>query len=173
MAVNFPEGFTVETLDKSHDRASFSSGVGEVDHWLKRNARQAQDKQISTTTVLLTESREIAGYYTLAIGQITFDELPLDLLRKLPKTMLPVITLAWLGIDRSCQGTGLGTRLLAQALNHCICSGEMIPFIAVILDCLNKDAKKFYQKFDFEEVPGHPMKLILPWKHLKAIAATK
>jgi hypothetical protein len=33
--------------------------------------------------------------------------------------------------------------------------------VAVILDRLNDQAKAFYQKWDFAELPGHPGRLFL------------
>ena len=45
----------------------------------------------------------------------------------------------------------------------------MFAFVAVILDCLNDAAKAFYQRWDFEEVPGHPYRLYLSAKRLDAM----
>ena len=165
----WPEGFSIDPLEKQHKRAAFVSGVGQVDEWLKRRARQAQKKRLSVTRVLVLKPDTIVGYYTLAMGQVSFDELPLDMARKLPSTLLPIITLAWLGIDQDYQGRGLGERLLAQALRDCHATGQMVPFVAVLLDCATPNVKAFYQRYDFKELPGHPMTLMLPWKLLNAM----
>ena len=114
----------------------------------------------------MKEPDTIAGYYTLSIGQVNFDELPHKMARKLTSTLLPVITLAWLGMDKAYQGKGLGERLLAQALTDCHNTGKIMPFIAVLLDCATASAKKFYRRYDFKELPGHPMTLTLTWKLL-------
>ncbi len=163
MPVIFPKGFKVEQLTKAHPRSKFSSGETAVDEWLKEIARQAQDKHLSVTRILLSDTGKIAGYYTLALGQVNFDELPAEETKKLPGTLLPIITLAWLGIDKEYQGQGLGERLLAQALSDCHATGQMMPYIAVILDCLNARAKEFYLRYDFQQVSGYPLKLFLPW----------
>ncbi|MDJ0762474.1 MAG: N-acetyltransferase [Myxococcota bacterium] len=168
-SVSWPEGYAIEQLEKHHQRKCFKSGVDAVDQWLKKSARQAQEKRLSVTRVLIEEPDTIAGYYTLAMGQVSFDELPLEIVRKLPGTLLPIITLAWLGIDQRYQGSGLGGRILAQALADCHRTGQVMPFVAVLLDCATKEAKRFYQHYDFEGLPGHPMKLMLPWKLLDAM----
>ena len=165
--IRWPDGFSIEQLNKRHKRTDFCSGVDLVDAWLKKHARQAQEKQLSITRVLLKEPNIIAGYYTLAMGRVNFDELPHEMARKLPETLLPIVTLAWLGIDKHYQGKGFGERLLAQALADCYHTGQIMPFVAVLLDCATVSAKTFYQRYDFEELPGHPMKLMLPWKLLK------
>lgn len=167
--VLWPDGFSIEQLGRRHKRGDFRSGVPEVDEWLKRYARQAQDKRLCVTRLLIEEPGTIAGYYTLAMGQVNFDELPHEVARKLPGTLLPIVTLAWLGLDRRCHGQGLGERLLAQALRDCHHTGQIMPFVAVLLDCATPNAKSFYRHFDFEELPGHPMKLMLPWKLLDAM----
>ncbi|MFH2008639.1 MAG: N-acetyltransferase [bacterium] len=167
--VRFPDGFHLEQLEKKHRRATLRCGEEAVDRWLKTQARQAQDKRLSVTRVLLDAVDTIAGYYTLALGQVHFDELPHEHARRLPQTLLPIITLAWLGGEQRYQGLGLGTRLLAQALTDCHASGQVVPFVAVILDCLGPAAKSFYQRYDFKELPGHPMRLMLPWSLLDAM----
>lgn len=167
--VSFPEGFRLERLEKLHPRARFRSGVMEVDQWLSRNALQHQNKQLSVTRVLLGQSEQIAGFHTLATGQVDFGDLPPELTRKLPKRSLPVAVLAWLGVSSSFQRSGLGTRLLAQALNDCHHAGQTFAFVAVVLDCLNDDAKRFYQRWDFDEMPGNPYRLYLSTKLLEKI----
>ncbi len=164
--VSWPDGFSIEQLKKSYKRSSFSSGTESVDEWLKKHAHQAQKKRLSITRVLVKETDIIAGYYTLAMGQVNFDLLPIDMAKKMPDTLLPVITLAWLGLDQRFQNRGLGKRLLAQALVDCHNTGQIMPFIAVLLDCATVNAKSFYRHFDFEELPGHRMKLMLSWKLL-------
>ncbi len=172
-SVRWPEGFSIERLEKCHKRTAFHSGVDVVDEWLKKRARQAQNKRMSVTRVLLEEPGVIAGFYTLAMGQVNFDELPREMARKLPGTLLPIVTLAWLGVDEQYQGRGFGKRLLAQALSDCHATGRLMPFVAVLLDCATPRARTFYQRYDFEELPGHPMTLILPWKLLDGMMKSR
>ena len=156
-------------LSKSHDKTHFSSGEFLVDDWLKTKARQAQEKRLSITTVI-ENNHQVLGYYTIAIGQISLEELPSELSKKLPRGVVPIVTLAWLGLDQSLQGKGWGDKLLLHALAHCYRTGLEFPYVAIILDCLSTKAKTFYQRFDFAELPGHPMKLFISWKTLEAIA---
>jgi GNAT superfamily N-acetyltransferase len=165
--IRWPDGFFIEQLNKRHKRTAFCSGLDIVDEWLRKRARQAQEKRLSVTKLLLKKPNIIAGYFTLAIGQVNFDELPHEMARKLPRTLLPIVTLAWLGVDRRYRGKRFGERILAQALADCYHTGQILPFVAVLLDCATVSAKAFYQRYDFDELPGHPMKLMLPWKLLK------
>lgn len=95
--------------------------------------------------------------------------LPPELSKKLPKRIVPVAVLAWLGVDTRFQGVGLGGRLLAQALTDCHRASQTFPFVAVILDCVDDRARAFYQHWDFAELPGHPMRLYLSAQALDAL----
>jgi GNAT superfamily N-acetyltransferase len=141
-----------------------------VDDWLATRALQDQDKHLSVTKVLLDGSGVIAGYCTLASGQVDFRDLLADLARKLPRRLLPVAVLAWLGVASDRHGQGLGRCLLAQALRDCHEAGQTFAFVAVILDCIDDEAKKFYQRFDFAELPGHPYRLFVSAAQLAAMA---
>lgn len=123
------------------------------------------------TNVLLDAEGAIAGYYTLAAGQVDFVDLPVEVARHLPRRMLPVSILAWLGINAAHQGKGLGRRLLAQALRDCYEAGKTLAFVAVILDCISDAAKAFYQQWEFEELPGRPYRLFLSAKRLETMMA--
>ena len=68
------------------------------------------------TKVVLDPLGAIAGYYTLATGQVDFSDLPAEVARRLPRRGLPVAVLAWLGVDAAHQRRGLGRSLLAQSL---------------------------------------------------------
>jgi GNAT superfamily N-acetyltransferase len=168
-AVRFPDGYRIEPLRREHPRTKFHSGQPEVDQWLATRALQNQEKHLSVTRVLLDDRGTLAGYYTLSTGQVDFADLPPDLIKKLPRRQLPVAILAWLGVDQAFQNQGLGQRLLAQALRDCHEAGRTFPFIAVILDCIDEKAKSFYQKYDLEELPGHPNRLFLAVKTLEAM----
>jgi GNAT superfamily N-acetyltransferase len=167
--VRFPKGFRLERLRREHPRRAFQCGEPKVTEWLATKALQHQEKRLSVTKVLLDEEAAIAGYYTLATGQVDFGDLPPEAARHLPRRILPVAVLAWLGVASTRQRQGLGALLLAQALRDCWEAGKTFAFIAVVLDCLNDAAKAFYQHWDFAELPGHPYRLFLSARHLDAI----
>ncbi len=167
--VEFPAGFFLESLRRGHARRQFKCGQPQVDSWLATKAMQHQDKHLSVTKVLLNDTEAIAGFFTLATGQVDFGDLPEDVAKRMPRRALPVAVVAWLGIDQRFQGQGLGKRLLAQALRDCHAAGQTFAFVAVILDCLDDQAKAFYKRWDFRELPGHPYRLFLSSQSLDAM----
>lgn len=167
--IRFPEGFRLERLDRGHPRRQFRCGEDKVEEWLATKVFQHQEKHLSVTKVLLDEAGAIAGYYTLATGQVNFGDLPTEVAKHLPRRLLPVAVLARLGVNTIHQGRGLGGLLLAQALGDCYEAGKTFAFIAVILDSISAAAKAFYRHWDFEELPGHPHRLFLSAKRLAAM----
>lgn len=167
--VRLPAGFRIETLRREHPRRQFQSGQQAVDDWLRSKAWQHQQKRLSVTKVLLDDGDRIAGYYTLATGQVDFSDLPDEVTKRLPRRALPVAVLAWFGVSRRHQGQGLGRLLLALALRDCYEAGETFAFVAVILDCLDDAAKSFFSKWNFAEVPGQPYGLFVSYRQLEAM----
>jgi GNAT superfamily N-acetyltransferase len=171
--VELPEAYRLELLAREHPRRNFRSGESSVDDWLRTKALQHQTKRLSITKVLLTPDNEIAGYYTLATGQVDFSDLPQAVTRKLPRRALPVAVLAWLGVSKGEQGKGLGERLLARALRDAYEAGQTFAFVAVILDCVSDVAKRFYQRWDFEELPGQPYRLFISASRLVQLMGSR
>lgn len=165
--VQFPEDWTIEKLAKSHDRRRFKSGNVAVDHWFSQSALQSQTKHLTNTKIVVDDKGDIVGYYTLATSQIDFSDLPQAIAKSLPRRQLPVAVLAWLGIETTYQRQGIGKRLFATALRDCFEAAQTFAFIAVILDCIDQSAKEFYQQFDFEQLPGYPMRLYLSFPRLE------
>ena len=171
--VRFPAGWHLERLCRDHPRRRFRCGQSDVDRWLTERALQHQEKHLSVTKVLLDDANAIAGYYTLAAGQIDFSDLPAELVKRLPRRTLPVVVLAWLGVGSEHQRQGLGGLLLAGALRDCWEAGRSIAFVAVMLDCVDDAAKAFYEHWGFAETPGHPYRLFLGTKQLAAMMGEK
>lgn len=167
--VVFPTGFSLESLQRRHPRSAFDCGQSDVNDWLRTKALQNQEKRLSATKVLFDRDGGIAGFYTLATGQVDFGDLPSELARKLPRRALPVAILAWLGVSTVRQGQKLGDLLLAQALRDCHEAGQTFAFVAVILDCIDERATAFYQRWDFAELPGSPFRLFLSSRTLSAM----
>jgi GNAT superfamily N-acetyltransferase len=171
--VTFPDGYRLERLQRNHSRRRFDCGQTQVSDWLKTKAIQHQDKRLSVTKTLMDPREAIAGFYTLATGQVDFGDLPSQLARQLPRRALPVAVVAWLGVNRAHQGQKLGDLLLAQSLRDCHDAGQTFAFVAVVLDCVDEQAKSFYRRWDFAELPGYPYRLFLRGQTLAALRGTR
>ena len=162
----FPDA--IEILDKHHDRKPFSCGNSELDDYLKRLVRQHGQNRVSRTYVAVKD-RIILGYYSLAMSAIPKEHLPEKYRSRFPHYPLPVARLARLAVDQKFQHHGLGALLLADALLRCLQLSEEIGMIGVLVDAKNEVAKQWYERFEFEHFPDHPLKLWIPLSALLTI----
>jgi GNAT superfamily N-acetyltransferase len=157
----------IEPLSRAHDRKRFDCGDEEVTRFLRKQAMQDQEKDLSRTMVLVDEatSRErIAGYHTLLIMQVRQEEIPGD--KPKIKRIIPVILLGQLGVDREFQSQGYGELLLmdAQARVHEISKRTGVR--AIMLDARTERLADWYEAHDFVRLP-HGLRMF------KSIAAIR
>ena len=73
-----------------------------------------------------------------------------------------MVLLGRLAIAESHQGKGLGSILLADALQRIVQASQVMAVYAVVVDALNDRAADFYRQFGFIPLPSQPLKLFLP-----------
>ncbi len=158
--------FIVEPLTKKHIREKFDCGEESLNVFLKRFARQNNDKGLSRTYVLVkADAPDIYGYYTIASGALSFEDVP----ENLPRYPIPVVHLGRLAIDRSVQGRNLGKALLAHALERSAGISEELGIYAVEVYALNQSARRFYLRFGFSELLDDKMHPYLSVKKIRSI----
>jgi len=144
-------------LDKSiHDRDSFNCVEAELNEFIRTKAAKHMDIGISRTMLLpalvpLPNGKyPICAFYTIAPSSIGRETLPEKLVKKLPHYPVPVLLLAQLAVHSEYQGQGLGKITLIKALEHLWEINSHMRAYAVIVDCLNENARQFYLKYGFE-----------------------
>ena len=152
---------SIEPLAKSHDRRAFSCGVGALDEYLQRFARQHADANVSRTYVAV-DGRAIRGFYGLAMSGIRKENLPAKQTSRFPNFPLPVARLARLAVDLRYQRQGLGDLLLADALQRCLRLAAEIGMMGVVVDAKDERARRWYERYEFERLPDLPLTLWLP-----------
>lgn len=153
----------VQLLDSSHDRSTFDCGESDLNEFLKRYARQNDKRNISRTYVLTEDNQpEIIGYYTICTGSVSFQSMPKDLARKLPRYPIPTAHIGRLAIDSQRQGKGLGGILLADALKRIRKTADVIGINVVTVQALHANAAKFYKAHGFKPFQDDPLHLFLP-----------
>lgn len=162
----------VEKLSPDHELSAFSCGTPALDTWLKRFARQNQAAGASRTYVVHRANR-VVGYYALAAGSVERQEAPDRVSRGLARHPLPVVIVARLAVDQTEQGSGLGRALLKDALLRIANAADVIGVRAVLVHAKDENARRFYERFDFEPSPIDPLQLFLLVKDLKRTAGTE
>ncbi len=158
------EAYRVEPLAKHHSRAAFSCGNAELDRYFRQQAMQDQRRGVSVVYVLIEiATSAIAGYYTLSATAIeprgltpgTFKNLP-------PYPTVPATLLGRLARDTRYQRSGIGSRLLFDALARSLRASREIASLGVIVDAIDDNARAFYERFGFIRLLDDRYRLVLP-----------
>jgi GNAT superfamily N-acetyltransferase len=155
-------GIRIEPINKSHRRGTFDCGNESINRYLKKYARQNDEKNIAKTFVAVDNDNIVIGFYCLSAASIEFPKLPPGPNKHLPRYPVPVARIGQLGVDTSFQGTGLGARLLINALYRIASVSKELAVRVVIVDVINNKAVRFYQHFGFISLPNHKTTLFLP-----------
>ncbi len=153
----------IQALTGNHNRQAFDSGCQELDNWLKRIARQHQEKGLSKTFVATDaeSAGTIFGYYALTLSEIDNVHLPESHRKNLPRR-IPGIRLGRLAVDKNYQGKKLGELLLVDALMRARRIFTEAGGIGLFVDALDLHAASYYNRFGFESTPDNPLMLFLP-----------
>jgi GNAT superfamily N-acetyltransferase len=136
---------------------------------LRTLVSQYEKRDLGRTYVATREGeKRVYGYYTLASGSLSFQNLPREAARKLPKHPVPVILLARLAVDQSAQGCGLGEALLVHAIKQCAQLAETLGIHAIEVDAIDPPATAFYAKYGFVTLLDQPLHLYLPVATLRS-----
>lgn len=158
--------FTIEPLTAQHNREAFDCGEESLNDFLKRFARQNNEKGLGRTYVAIKGNEpHIYGYYTIASGALSFDTIP----KKLPRYPIPVVHLGRLAVDEAAKGNRLGKALLADALKRAVTIADQLGIYAVEVYALTENAREFYLKFGFSELLDDRLHLYLTIKNIRKL----
>jgi predicted N-acetyltransferase YhbS len=155
-----------EPLTSKHSIDDFSCGIASLDEWLKRRALTNQNSGATRTFVTCIDER-VVGYYALAAGSINVQSALGKFRRNMPDP-IPVVILARLAIDTSCQGRGLGRGLFRDAALRVIRAADPIGIRGIIVHAISAEAKDFYVALGFDVSPVEPMTLMITLNDLRA-----
>ena len=153
----------IEPLAKRHERDSFSCGKPPLDEFIRSRVSQYEKRRLGRTFVAVTpDSVKVLGYYTLAASAISFENLPADASRKLPRHPVPVVLLARLAVDQSFHGQRLGEGMLMDVLERSLALSTEMGIHAIEVDAIDDAAAAFYRKYKFTPLVDNPLHLYLP-----------
>jgi len=174
---------TLQLLQTSlHDRQGFDCGLPAVNQFLSEQARRQMEQRINRTWVMVSDApvegalKPVMGYFTLTQCTIRREQMPsLAMQRQFPRYPLPVIKLAWLGVELEHQRGPLrvGETLLVEAL---LLARQIVRRsglgVAVIVNPLTQASSEFFARYGFvqlqhgsDEMPI----LFLPTKTIEAL----
>jgi GNAT superfamily N-acetyltransferase len=144
----------VERLGEHHDLGAFECGVKALDDWLRAHALDNQRRNLSRTFVLVDDNGLVAGYYSLTMGGVLREALPVRYGRGLPRYEIGMVLLARLAVAHARQGRGLGRDLLIEAIERAATAGQHAAARFIAVDPIDENARSFYAAFGFQPVAG-------------------
>ncbi|HEX3745709.1 MAG TPA: GNAT family N-acetyltransferase [Bryobacteraceae bacterium] len=144
----------------------FDCGHKALNRFLIRYAFQNQQAGASQTYIALADET-VAGYYTLVVGQVDYDQASERLTKGLARHPVPIMLLARLAIATSCQGRVLGSGLLKDAMQRTCQAADIAGIRAFAVHAKDDQARAFYGHFGFAPLPSDPYHLFRLLKDIR------
>jgi GNAT superfamily N-acetyltransferase len=165
----------IELLDsKKHSRSAFSCGNESLDNYIRKQASQDLKKNVATIFVLIdSPNAEIIAYYTLSSYTVDITNLDETFAKGIPRyPLLPATLLGRLAVDNNFQGQGLGKVVLIDAFKKVLDATKQVASLALVVEAIDEDAIRFYQKYGFQQFKQHPNRLYLSMKSIASVLST-
>ncbi len=160
--------FKIEELRREHNRHGFDCGNDALNSYLIKIARQHLNKGISKTFVIIDDPFPdvILGFYTLTACEIHAGKLPRKYAKKFP-SKIPAAKLARLAVSKQRQRQGIGSLMMIDAMKRVITVSEQLGITGFFVDAKDSDAKTYYLRYGFIELPDNPLEMFLPASTLR------
>ena len=153
--------YQIEVLSSQHDRKRFDSGVAALDRYFREQVSQDIRRRATSCYVAReTATGEVAGYYTIAAGNILLADMPEPLRKRMPRyPLVPVARLGRLAVDQGHRGRQLGAALLGDAALRS--KRSELAVVALTVDAKDEAAESFYLHHGFLRFGSQPRQLFL------------
>ena len=160
------EARTIEKLRRDHPLDAFDCGQPDLNRWLIRYALQSQASN-ATQTYLGIVNGVVAGYYSLAVGQVEYADAPERLRKGLASHPVPIMLLARLAVHKDWQKKGIGRALLKDAVLRTLQAADLAGIRALAVHAKDDAARRYYEQFDFLPSPADPLHLFVLLKDIR------
>ncbi|HWE39433.1 MAG TPA: GNAT family N-acetyltransferase [Isosphaeraceae bacterium] len=158
----------IEKLRADHAVGDFDCGREELNRFFTRFALTNQQAGSSQTYVAVV-GEFVAGYYSLAVGEVAYDSAPDRLRKGLARYPVPLMLLTRMAVAKAWQGRGLGAGLLKDAMRRTLQAADIAGIRAFAVHAKDEAARSFYEHFNFIPSPTDPLHLFVLIKDLKRI----
>jgi GNAT superfamily N-acetyltransferase len=162
--------FRIEKLRRDHRVEGFDCGREPLNRFLIRFALQSQLSNSSQTYLAFSED-EVVGFYTLAFGDVTYEDAPARLRKGVARHPIPLMILARLAVASASAWARkrIGSGLLKDALARTLAAAEIAGLRAFAVHAKDDEARAFYERFDFIASASDPMHLFVLLKDVRAL----
>jgi len=159
----------IEKLRRAHPVDAFDCGRPELNRFLTRFALTNQQAGAAQTYLALSGD-VVIGFYTLAVGEVSYADAPGRLTRGLARHPVPIMLLARLAVHVSWQGKGIGAGLLKDALRRTLQAADIAGIRAFAVHAKDANARTFYEHFGFLQSPTDPLHLFILLKDVRRLS---
>jgi GNAT superfamily N-acetyltransferase len=160
--------FRIEKLARQHALESFDCGQDALNRYLVRYAWANQQANAAQSYLGLADDAVI-GFYTLVVGEVSFESAPSRLTKGLARHPVPVMLLARLAVSVQWHGKRVGAGLLKDAMLRTLSAADIAGIRALLVHAKDEQANAFDQRFDFVPSPTDPLHLYVLIKDLKRV----
>lgn len=159
----------IVALASTYRRDGFDCGNDALNDFIRRYARQQQERDFSRTYVVLADDAvTVTAFVSVSVGQVGTASFPAQ--SKLPRYPVPVLRIGRLGVDRRAQGRRIGRELVRFALELALELAGRVGIHAVVVDAKDEVARAFYERLGFAAFEDAPLSLFLPIATLRQAA---
>lgn len=162
--------FAIEKLARHHTVDAFDCGQEALNRFLIRFALTNQQANASQTYVGIADSAVI-GFYSLVVGDLSYDDAPERLRKGLARHPVPLMLLARLAVGKAWRGTGVGAGLLKDAMLRTKQAADIGGIRALAAHAKDDEARAFYEHFGFIASPSDPLHLFILTRDLRLISS--
>ncbi len=157
---------SIEKLRRDHLIDDFDCGHEVLNSWLRKHALQNQGAGAAQTYVGLV-GNVVVGYYSLAVGQIEYNDAPERLQKGLARHPVPIMLLARLAVHKDWQRKGVGRALLRDVVLRTAQAADIAGIRALAVHAKDDQARRYYEQFDFVASPVDPLQLLVLLKDIR------
>jgi hypothetical protein len=167
-----PDRIVCRRLSAECPRDAFSCGYEHIDRFLRDSALENHDElRARTVTAHLDDEVHPVGFYAMTIGTEPGDEFAdqpeqqsfLSRIKaRIYRDQITTVQLLWVGVETSIQRCGVGTFLMAKAIDDFYEIVDRAGVAALTLCPIGQGAAKFYGTLGFEYYgSGNPKRMLL------------
>ena len=160
--------FLIEKLARPHAVVGFDCGQDALNRFLNRFALSSQQANASQTYVGLADTA-LAGFYTLVVSEVAYDDAPQRLTKGLAHHPVPLMLLARLAVGTAWKGRGVGAGLLKDVMDRTVRVADIVGIRALAAHAKDDAARAFYEHFGFIASPTDPLHLFILTKDLRRV----
>ena len=132
----------IEKLRADRAVSGFDYGQEELNRFLSRFALVNLRAGAAQTYVALSGTT-VVGYYSLAVGEVAYQDAPERLTKGLARHAVPIMLLARLAISSGSQGQGIGAGLLKDAMQRKLQAADIAGIRALAVHTKDENARRF------------------------------